>query len=403
VIATGFSPAPTPAQGATHAPRPFSEAATDLSFPEMPPAPRLIAHDIYRRSSYGTRHPLSIPRVSAALDLIDAMGWLDVQQYIESPTASRDEICRFHDADYVDALIEAERTQRASPEVRRRFNFGVNGNPVFPEMFRRPATACGGTLKAAALLLEEGGIIHHLAGGTHHGRRDRASGFCFLNDVVLGILKLLDSGLSRVAYVDLDAHHGDGVEAAFAGDWRVLAISIHEEGRWPFSGAAEDRAGGSARNLPVPAGFNDSEMEFLIERAVLPLLGQFQPDALVIQCGADALADDPMSGGMLSNRAIWEAVGRLSETAPRLLVLGGGGYNPWSVARCWAGLWATLNRLAPDQVPTATARAVLRELTWSRSQGRNPPEHWSSTIADPKRPGEVRSRILELVAVSLTP
>jgi hypothetical protein len=113
VIATGFSPAPTPAQGATHAPRPFSEAATDLSFPEMPPAPRLIAHDIYRRSSYGTRHPLSIPRVSAALDLIDAMGWLDVQQYIESPTAFRDEICRFHDADYVDALIEAERTQRA--------------------------------------------------------------------------------------------------------------------------------------------------------------------------------------------------------------------------------------------------------------------------------------------------
>jgi acetoin utilization protein AcuC len=369
----------------------------------MAPPPILIAHEIYRRSSYGLRHPLSIPRVSAALDLIGAMGWLAPGQYVESPIATAEEICRFHDPDYVAALIEAERTQRASHDVRRRFNFGINGNPIFPEMFRRPATACGGTLKAADILLERVGIVHHLAGGTHHGRKDRASGFCFLNDAALGILRLLDGGLAKVAYVDLDAHHGDGVEAAFQGDPRVLAISIHEEGRWPHLGRADDRAGGSARNLPVPVGFNDSELEVLIERAVLPLIEGFSPQALVLQCGADALADDPMSGGMLSNRGIWEAVARLSESAPRLLVLGGGGYNPWSVARCWAGLWATLNGLAPDQVPTATARAVLRELTWSRSQGRNPPEHWSTTIADPKRPGKVRSRILELVAVCLTP
>ena len=369
----------------------------------MATPPILIAHEIYRSSSYGGRHPLSIPRVSAALDLIRAMGWLEPGQYLESPIATAEELCRFHDADYVAALIEAERTQRAAPEVRRAYNFGVNGNPIFPAMFRRPAIACGGTLKGADLLLERGGIVHHLAGGTHHGRRDRASGFCFLNDAALGILRLLDGGLGKVAYVDLDAHHGDGVEAAFADDARVLAISIHEEGRWPYTGAAEDRAGGSARNFPVPSGLNDSELEILIERAVLPLLARFSPEALVLQCGADSLADDPMSGGMLSNRALWDAAARLSKAAPRLLVLGGGGYNPWSVARCWAGLWATLNGLAPDQVPTATARAVLRELTWSRSQGRNPPEHWFTTIADPRRPGEVRPRILELVAVCLTP
>ena len=369
----------------------------------MPPAPRLIAHEIYRRSSYGPRHPLSIPRVSAALDLIGAMGWLQRGQYLESPVATPEKICRFHDAGYVAALIEAERTQRAAPEIRRRYNLGINGNPIFPEMFQRPATACGGTLLAADLLLKDGGIVHHLAGGTHHGLRDRASGFCFLNDAVLGMLTLLDGGLGRVAYVDLDAHHGDGVEEAFAGDSRVLTISIHEEGRWPHSGRVEDRAGGSARNLPVPSGFTDTELELLVNRAVLPLLDRFRPEALIVQCGADALADDPMSGGMLSNRAIWDAVARLSEAAPRLLVLGGGGYNPWSVARCWAGLWATLNGLAPDQVPTATARAVLRDLTWSRSQGRKPPEHWFTTIADPRRPGEVRARVLELVAVCLTP
>jgi acetoin utilization protein AcuC len=369
----------------------------------MPARPRLIAHEIYRRSNYGGRHPLAIPRVAAALDLIRAMGWLEEGQYVESPEASLAELSRFHAPEYLAALKEAERTQRADAETRRRYNFGINGNPIFPEMFRRPATSCGGTLKAADLLLSDGGIVHHLAGGTHHGRRARASGFCYLNDAALGIMRLLDGGLSRVLYLDLDAHHGDGVEAAFAGDARVLTISIHEEGRWPYSGALEDRAGGSARNLPVPAGLNDSELAALIEGAVLPLTERFGPDAVVVQCGADALADDPMSAGMLSNRALWDAVLGIARSAPRLLVLGGGGYNPWSVARCWAGLWAALNGRAPDQVPTATARAVLRELTWSRSQGRNPPEHWFTTIADPRRPDGVRSRIHELVAVSLAP
>ena len=364
---------------------------------------RLIAHEIYRRSSYGPRHPLSIPRVSAALDLIHAMGWIAEGQYMQSPTASADELCRFHDPGYVAALAEAERTQRAAPETRARFNFGINGNPIFAEMFRRPATACGGTLRGAELLLSEGGTVHHLAGGTHHGRAQRASGFCYLNDAVLGILKLLDGGLSRVLYLDLDAHHGDGVEAAFAGDARVRTISIHEDGRWPHTGKAEDRAGGSARKFPIPPGFNDTELGVLMDEAVLPLVSAFAPDAIVVQCGADALADDPMSGSMLSNRALWDAVALVSKAAPRLLVLGGGGYNPWSVARCWAGLWATLSDRAPNQAPTATARAVLRELTWTRSQGRNPPEHWFTTIADPRRPGVVRSRIYELVAVSLAP
>ena len=90
----------------------------------------------------------------------------------------------------------------------------------------------------------------------------------------------------------------------------------------------------------MPAGFNDSELAFLLDEAVRPLLAQFAPDALVLQCGADALADDPMSGLALSNLAYWRAVRDLSQSAPRLLVLGGGGYNPWSVARCWSGIWA---------------------------------------------------------------
>jgi len=364
----------------------------------------LIGSEIYRNSSYGRGHPLAIPRVSATLDLIRAMGWLTDGAYIESPRATPAQLIRFHEPDYVAALMRAERGARPSEEERRRFNIGRNGNPIFPEIFSRPATACGATLKAVELLLEDGGIVYNPAGGTHHGRPGHASGFCYLNDAVLGILAFLDGGLRRIYYVDVDAHHGDGVQDAFADDPRVLTLSIHESGRWPYTGATEDRAGGGARNLPVPSGFNDSEMRWLVETVVLPLGRAFAPDAVVLQCGADALADDPLSGLTLSNRALWDVVRRLIGLAPRLLVLGGGGYNPWGVARCWAGVWAVLNGLDPGaSEPTPAAREVLRAITWTRSQGRNPPEHWMTTIADRPRPGPVREAVRAVAAAALRP
>ncbi|GIK96550.1 MAG: acetoin utilization protein AcuC [Alphaproteobacteria bacterium] len=358
--------------------------------------PVLIGSEIYRGSSYGPRHPLSVQRVPAALDLIRAMGWLRDGQYLDSPLATPEELLRFHSRDYVEALMRAERAGGADPETRRRYNFGLNGNPIFPEMFRRPATACGGTLTAARLL-RHGGIVHHPAGGTHHGRAGRASGFCYFNDPVLGMLAFLDAGIAPIYYVDVDAHHGDGVEDAFAGDPRVFTLSIHESGRWPYTGAFDDRAGGTALNLPVPTGFNDAELAYLMDRVVLPLGRQLRPAAVVLQCGSDGLADDPMSGLALGNRGLWSVVRSVIGLAPRLLVLGGGGYNPWAVARCWAGVWATLNGIDPGAVSlTAAARLVLAGLTWTRSQGRNPPARWLSTLADEPGAGPVRDEIRSL-------
>ena len=186
------------------------------------------------------------------------------------------------------------------------------------------------------------------------------------------MLRLLDRGLSRILYVDLDAHHADGVEAAFADDERVLVCSVHEAGRWPFTGTASTRG---ARNFPVPPGFNDSELDFLVDRALVPIAGDFAPQALVLQCGADALAEDPMSKLALANGAIWRAVGRAClPLAPRVLVLGGGGYNPWAVARCWTGIWAVLNGyLIPAwPCPTRPKRSCAAS-PGMHSQGRNPP------------------------------
>jgi acetoin utilization protein AcuC len=360
-------------------------------------APILIGSEIYRRSTYGPKHPLAIPRVSTTLDLVRALGWVEAARYRDSPMASVAQLTRFHDADYIAALQRAEATQQVSAEDRARFRIGADGNPVYREVFRRPATSAGGVLLAAELT-RDGGVLHVPGGGTHHGRPDRASGFCYLNDVVLGLLALLDQGLTRLLYLDVDAHHGDGVQDAFHDDPRVLTVSVHEEGRWPHTGAADDHAGGHALNLPVPAGFHDTEMRVLVQRAILPLIARFQPEAIMLQCGADALLEDPLSRLALSNNAHRDLVASLKGLAPRLIVLGGGGYNPWSVARCWALVWAELNGIAPPLALPPAAEAVLRGLSFHRAAGRNPAPHWFTTLLDAPREGEVRPFVESLVA-----
>jgi len=357
--------------------------------------PRFIGSEIYRRSRYGGKHPLAIPRVSAAIDLCRALGWLPDDVYIDSPIATPAQLARFHDPDYVAALMAAEAAQAVDDATRARFGIGANGNPVFGEIFRRPATACGATLRAIELLAE-GGAVYSPAGGTHHGRPARASGFCYFNDPALGILAALDAGLRRVAYVDIDAHHCDGVEDAFADDPRVMTISVHEADRWPRTGGRSDPER-FVYNFPVPPDFNDSEFALILEEGIVPRVAALAPDLIILQCGADALAEDPLSRLALSNRSHWRAVAALRALAPRLLVLGGGGYNPWAVARCWGGVWATLNGFAvPERLPDA-AEAVLRGLSWSRSAGRNPPAHWYTTLADAPRPGPVREAVRSLL------
>jgi acetoin utilization protein AcuC len=362
--------------------------------------PVYIGSEIYRGSTYGPKHPLAIPRVSTVTDLVRAMGWLDESVFVHAPMASVAEVTRFHDPDYVAALQRVEAAQTVSDEDRARYRIGAEGNPVYREIFRRPMTSAGGVMLAARLTLE-GGIVYCPGGGTHHGRPDRASGFCYLNDPVLGMLTWLDAGLRRVVYLDVDAHHGDGVQDAFHDDPRVLTISVHEAGRWPHTGLAEDRAGGAARNYPVPPGFNDSEMRVLMQDSILPLIRAARPEAIFLQCGADALEEDPLAKLSLSNNAHWAVVEAVRDLAPRLIVTGGGGYNPYTVGRCWAGVWATLNRLPIPLRTTPAAEGVLRSLAYNRAAGRNPPEHWFTTLRDAPREGTVRPEIGRLAAQAL--
>ena len=364
--------------------------------------PLYIASEIYRNSSYGPKHPLAVPRVSTCTDLCRAMGWLPDHVYRDSPMASDTELARFHTPEYIAALKHAEATQAVSDDVCARFRLGADGNPVYREMFRRPAISAGGVMLAARLT-GDGGVAHCPGGGTHHGRPDRAAGFCFLNDPVLGLLTWLDLGLTNIVYLDIDAHHGDGVQDAFHNDPRVLTISLHEAGRWPFTGAADDRAGGTARNFPIPPGCNDSEYLFLLEAAVLPLIRARRPQAIMLQAGTDALLEDPLARLSLSNNVHCAVVRAVKLLASRLVVLGGGGYNPWAVARCWAAIWATLNDFPiPDRLPPE-AEAVLRRLTYSRAAGRDPPEHWFTTLRDAPRGGPIRDEIRRLASQQADP
>ena len=365
--------------------------------PAVQATPRMIASEIYRNSHYGDWHPLRVPRVSTVLDLTRAMGWLPRAQYVNAPMAKPAALIGFHSADYIAALVAAETAQEVSEAVRARHALGTHSNPVFAEMYRRPATSAGAALLAGELL-RGGGVIYAPGCGTHHAMPDRANGFCFLNDPVLAIQSLRRNGAVRVAYVDIDAHHCDGVAAGFLDDPDTLLVSVHEQDRWPRTGAIEDVGVGNMVNVPMPRGCNDDEFALVRDAVILPAVARFKPDAIVLQCGADAVLEDPQSRMALSNNAHWAVVAALRDMSPRYLVTGGGGYNPWSVGRLWAGVWVTLNGCEiPDVLPDV-AQDVLRGLRWAGPMGEKfAQDHWLTTLRDAPRGGvisdEVRGRV----------
>lgn len=354
--------------------------------------PVFVGHEIYRQAAYGTHHPLAIARVESVMDLCRALGWFACDEFRVSPRATDAELTWFHSPEYVRALRHAAETGSVDVETRCRYGIGTMENPIFPGLFERAATSVGGSIRAAVLALE-GRIAFHPAGGTHHGRPDRASGFCYFNDPVFAILALLRGGAERVLYVDLDAHHGDGVQDAFEQEPRVRMISIHERGRWPHTGDVSDTGRGRACNLPVPAALNDIELAVLLDRVALPLARRAAPQAVVITCGADALGGDPLSSMALSNLSLWSAVERLTALAPAVVVLGGGGYNPWTVARYWTGLWGRLSdRPIPATLPP-DAREILARLSCDLIDEDDVRAEWLATLADEPHEGTVRDEV----------
>ena len=360
--------------------------------------PLYVGSEVFRRAAFGSNHPLKIVRHSAVLDLVRILGWLPESEFRTPPAATVEQLTEFHDRAYVEALQYADSTGRVDPAVRERYHLGTLENPLFEGLFERAATTVGGSILAAELACD-GHVVFHPSGGTHHGRRDRASGFCYFNDPVFAIRTLLENGRGRVLYLDLDAHHGDGVEEAFVDDSRVMTLSIHEENRWPYSGAADDRRNGGARNMPVPKGFNDGELGYLIDNAVLPIAERFAPEALVLCCGADSLAGDPLSSMQLSNVALWDTVDLMREFRLPTVVLGGGGYNPWTVSRYWAGMWGRLSGQSFPQRLPAEAQKLMREMSCDLVDEEDMQPDWLTSLVDSPYDGPVRPEIESLAAL----
>ena len=226
------------------------------------------------------------------------LGWLDDRNFRESQAAPVDQLARFHDRDYIGALRASEAAGKVEPEIRERYNLGNRENPVFAGLFERAATAVGGSILAAKLAMECG-LAYHPSGGTHHGRPDRASGFCYFNDPVFAIAVFLERAPERVLYVDLDAHHGDGVQDAFADDERVFTC---RSTRTRPSPAAPRTTGRRAHAIcPCRAVSTTASCEYLMDERGAAAGPAFAPDAVVVTCGADGLAGDPLSAMELSN------------------------------------------------------------------------------------------------------
>ncbi len=355
----------------------------DLSIPRNQNC-LFLGSDIFRGSVYGDGHPLNIARVWPVIDLSRILGWLPEALYQQVAPATPQQLSLFHQPGYIAALQDAERDQALDEERMQRHRIGLDNNPIFADVYRRPATAAAASLKAADILFEGGATrIFNPSGGTHHGLPDRANGFCFVNDPALAIMRLLARGAQKVAYIDIDAHHPDGVQAHLSGDERVRLWSVHEANKWPRTGPAGDKGDGFAQNYTLERGAGDTALLACMTADILPEVAAFDPEFILLQAGCDGLADDPQSGLMFSNIGYWRAAEGVLRLNKPSLVLGGGGYNPFSTARAWTGMWGLVCGQNPYHCTLPPeGRELMASLSWAHRRARAKPERWFERLYD---------------------
>ncbi len=317
-----------------------------------------VYSDAFAGFKYSEEHPLKPVRLKLTYDLIRACRLLAEadSRLIEPPRARREDLLAFHTKEYVD-LLQASNSGEFLPGAEE-YGLGPGDNPVFPGMFDWSVLIAGASLKAAEIVDSgEADVAFNIAGGLHHAHAASASGFCYINDPVLAIKNLVSRG-RRVAYIDIDAHHGDGVQEAFYETDKVLTISLHETGRmlFPGSGFETETGKGSGKgfsvNIPLPPESDDEIFVHAFKETVPLLLETFKPDIVVSQLGVDTFMNDPLAHLNLTTNGFCDMVRMIRSLAPRWVALGGGGYDIANVARAWTLAWAIMNDVeAPDEIP----------------------------------------------------
>jgi acetoin utilization protein AcuC len=295
--------------------------------------------------SYPPDCPFRPERAGRLRERLSALGLLhgDGRQVVAPRPASRADLEKFHTARYLDELQRA-----ASGDLTvDGFNMGLGGSDthVSQHIYEYPRWACGATLTGAGLILSgEANVVFNPTGGFHHAMAEKASGFCYLNDMVLGCQRLAEAG-KRVLCLDLDAHHGDGTQQAFYERNDVMTVSMHESGKtlFPWGGFENEIGEGPGRgynvNVPLPAFTYDEAFLFAFNKISVPLIGAFNPDVLVVELGMDTLAGDPLTHLGLTNNVYPEIVNHLLSFGKPILATGGGGYNVENTVRGWAVAW----------------------------------------------------------------
>jgi acetoin utilization protein AcuC len=324
----------------------------------------VIYRDEYRLYNFGPQHPFSPVRLEMLVSLLQALGvW---REPLSPPEATREEVLSVHSERLVKRVEAASRGERV-PDLEH-YGLGTGDTPVFPGMDRAARVLVGGTLEGARRILLGERRVLQLGGGLHHAQYDRASGFCVYNDLSVAIRHLTRAGL-RVAYLDIDVHHGDGVLWIHYEEKEVLTLSLHESGRYLFPGTGHvhemGRGEGTGRKLNLPLEpFTEDESYLEVFEALVPwALKAFRPDVLVVQAGADAHFLDPLADLLLTTRA-YERLFRLileyaeAFTGGRVLFTLGGGYSLDAAVRVWAILYHVFHDLPlPERLPESWLKA----------------------------------------------
>jgi acetoin utilization protein AcuC len=314
--------------------------------------------DEFSGFDYGSNHPLKPVRLRLTYELIKACNLLAQPdpRLIGPPRARVEDLLTFHGKDYIDLLQASNRGEFVVGAGA--FGLGPGDNPVFTGMFDWSVLIAGASLKAAELVDSgEAAAAFNIAGGLHHAHASMASGFCYINDPVLAIKRLVSRG-RRVAYIDIDAHHGDGVQEAFYTTDRVMTISLHETGRMLFPGSGFEQETGSGAgkgysvNIPLPPESDDEIFVYAFSETVPSLVEAFKPDIIVSQLGVDTFVSDPLAHLNITTNGFCRVVGMIKAIAPKWVALGGGGYDIANVARAWTLAWAIMNDVdVPGDIP----------------------------------------------------
>jgi acetoin utilization protein AcuC len=309
----------------------------------------------FNEYDFGVSHPFKPYRAKMVYELCYRYSLFDESwiKVIDPPSAT-DEIARiFHTEDYIDALKSANSGHFDFHMMG--YGLGSGDNPVFKGVYDLSMAMLGATMKGAEMMASgEVDLAFNVNGGLHHGKPAYAEGFCYLNDIAVAIKYFLNNGFDRVMYVDLDAHHGNGVQDAFYDTDQVLFLSFHQSGDTIYPGTGFENEMGTGKgygytvNVPLPQYTDDEAYLHVFKEIFQPLASSFNPEIIVAQIGLDTLKRDPLTNLRCTNNGYSKMISMIKQACPKIMALGGGGYNIADSVRGWTLAWSILNGLVPQ-------------------------------------------------------